>query len=180
MTAVFPFTPDHALALIRVVIGLLLVGHGTQKLFGWWGGHGLQSFAGWLRSLGLPAPGVLALFVALAETLGGLAFALGLLTPLAALAITAVMLGAIGIVHWSHGLWVTDNGFEYPLVLLAIAAAIGLAGPGAYALDTALRLALPHQAIYLLGAVLELIGLAGLLALRQSKMAAQPAGTAGA
>jgi putative oxidoreductase len=176
MTAVFPFTPEHALALLRVVIGLLLVGHGTQKLFGWWGGPGLPGFAGWLRSMGLPASGALALFVALAETLGGLGFALGLLTPLAALAITAVMLGAIGIVHWAHGLWVTAHGFEYPLVILAIAAAIGLAGPGAYALDAALRLALPHQTIYLLGAALELIGLAGLLALRRPRVAAQPAG----
>ncbi|HLI28953.1 MAG TPA: DoxX family protein [Chloroflexota bacterium] len=178
MAAVFPFTLDHALALIRLVVGLLLAGHGAQKLFGWWGGPGLRGMAGWLGSMGLPAPWALALFVALCEFLGGLAFALGLLTPLAALAITAVMLGAIGIVHWAHGLWVTNHGFEYPLVILATAVAIGLAGPGVYALDAALKLPLPQQPVYLLGVALEVLGLLGLLALRRPQAASRPAGAA--
>jgi putative oxidoreductase len=178
MMGLFPFTLDHALALIRIVVGLLFMGHGAQKLFGWFGGHGVSGTAGWLRSLGLPAATGLTLFVGLCEFLGGLGLALGLLTPFAALAITAVMLGAIATVHWSQGLWVTNNGFEYPLVLLAIAVAVGLAGPGSYALDPYLGLQWPYQPIYLVGLLLELIGLAALLALRERQPAAQQAGAA--
>ncbi len=176
MTPLFPFTLDHALALIRIVVGLLFMGHGAQKLFGWFGGHGVSGTAGWFRSLGLPAATGLTLFVGLCEFLGGLGLALGLLTPFAALAITAVMLGAIATVHWPQGLWVTNNGFEYPLVLLAIAVAVGLAGPGLYALDPYLGLQWPHQPIYLVGLLLEVIGLAGLLALRERQPAVQQAG----
>jgi putative oxidoreductase len=156
-----PITFDHSIALIRVVVGPLLVGHGAQKLFGWFGGHGLSGTAGWFASLGMPMPKVLAVFVGLGELLGGLFFGLGLLTPLAALAISAVGLAAIAH-HWPNGLWVTQNGFEYPLVLLVVAAAVGLAGPGAYALDLmyGISLSASATAIYLVGLALELIGLA--------------------
>lgn len=156
-----PITLDHAIALLRVVVGLLFMGHGAQKLFGWFGGHGLSATANWFDSLAMPMPRGLTVFVGLCELFGGLLFALGLLTPLAALAISAVMLGAIAH-RWPNGLWVIHNGFEYDLVLLAIAAAVGLAGPGAYALDPIYSVSLPASAtgIYLVGLVLELIGLA--------------------
>jgi putative oxidoreductase len=158
-----PITLDHAIALIRVVVGLLLMGHGAQKLFGWFGGHGPSGTASWFDSLAMPAPKALATFVGLCELLGGLLFAVGLLTPLAALAISAVALGAIAH-HWPNGVWVSRNGFEYPLVLLAIAAAVGLAGPGSYALDAIYGISLPSSTTvtYIVGLLLELVGLAAI------------------
>jgi putative oxidoreductase len=166
-----PITLDHAVALLRVVVGLLMMGHGAQKLFGWFGGHGLSGTADWFDSLALPMPKGLSMFVGFCEFVGGLLFALGLLTPLAALAISAVALGAVAY-HWPNGLWVSQNGFEYPLVLLAVAAAIGLAGPGAYALDLiyGINLQASPTAIYVVGLVVELIGLALIRATRGRRM----------
>jgi putative oxidoreductase len=166
-----PITLDHAIALLRVVVGLLFMGHGAQKLFGWFGGHGLSGTADWFDSLAMPMPFALTVFVGLCEFVGGLCFALGLLTPLAALAISAVMLGAIAQ-NWPNGLWVGQRGFEYDLVLLAVVAAVGLAGPGVYALDLIYGISLPASAtaIYAVGLVLELIGLALIQAIRGRRM----------
>jgi putative oxidoreductase len=166
-----PITLDHAIALLRIVVGLLMMGHGAQKLFGWFGGHGLSGTAGWFDSLAMPMPKGLSMFVGVCELVGGLLFALGLVTPLAALAISAVALGAMAY-HWPNGLWVSQNGFEYPLVLLAVAAAVGLAGPGAYALDVIYGISLPASATvtYAVGLVLELIGLALIQAMRGRRM----------
>ena len=97
-----PITLDHAIALVRVVVGLLFMGHGAQKLFGWFGGHGLSATADWFDSLAMPMPLALTVFIGLCEFVGGLCFALGLLTPVAALAISAVMLGAIAQ-NWPNG-----------------------------------------------------------------------------
>jgi putative oxidoreductase len=162
-----PISLDHAITLIRVVVGVLLMGHGAQKLFGWFGGHGPSGTAGWFDSLAMPAPKALAVFVGLCELVGGLFFALGLLTPLAALAISVVALGAIAH-HWPKGVWVSQGGFEYPLVLLVIAAAVGMAGAGAYALDAMYGISLPASAttIYVVGLALELVGLAVIQAMR--------------
>ena len=171
-----PFTLDHAIALMRIVAGLLLVGHGAQKLFGAFGGPGIRGFAGWLGALGVPTPTAFAWFVGLCEFVGGLLFAVGLLSPIAALAISAVMLGAIVLAHWSKGMWVTNGGLEYPLVLLAIAAAVGLAGPGRYALEAVYGIVLPasSSAIYLVGLVIELVALAAIQVARTRRAAAQP------
>lgn len=128
-----------ALLLLRVVIGLLFVGHGTQKLLGWFGGHGLEGTGGFMASLGY-RPGRLHAFAAgMAEAGGGALLALGLFTPLAVAALIGVMVNAIGSAHWDNGLWVTNGGFEYPLVLCAAFAAVGLVGPGSYSVDRALE-----------------------------------------
>ena len=82
------------------------------------------------RKLGFPAAAALAVLAALAET-GGLLFAIGLLTPLAALGIAIVMLNAIGSVHWKNGFWNSAGGFEFPLVMLAAAIAVAATGPAA-------------------------------------------------
>jgi putative oxidoreductase len=133
------FMLASGLLLIRLVVGLLLVGHGAQKLFGWFGGYGPKGTGGWMESIGIK-PGVfMAVSAGLMELLGGALFALGLLTPLAALLITVTMLGAIFKVHGPNGIWATANGYEYPLVLIAVAIGIALTGAGSYSIDALLR-----------------------------------------
>ncbi|MEO2075991.1 MAG: DoxX family protein [Bacillus sp. (in: firmicutes)] len=123
------------LLLIRLVIGVLFIGHGAQKLFGWFGGYGLKGTGGWFESIGMKPGVTMALFAGLAELVGGLLFALGLLTPLAGIMIAATMLMAIVKVHAPNGLWSTANGYEYNLTLIAVAIGVALIGPGTYALD---------------------------------------------
>ncbi|TKH45056.1 oxidoreductase [Paenibacillus terrae] len=127
------------LLLVRLVVGLLLVGHGAQKLFGWFGGYGPKGTGGWMESVGIK-PGVfMAVSAGLMELLGGVLFALGVLTPLAALFITLTMLGAIFKVHGQNGIWATANGYEYPLVLIAVVVGIALTGAGSYSIDAILK-----------------------------------------
>jgi len=125
------------LLLVRLVIGLLFVGHGAQKLFGWFGGYGPKGTGGWMDSIGIK-PGVfMAVLVGAAELVGGALFALGLFTPFAAALIAVTMIGAIATVHGKNGLWVTSNGYEYNAVLIAAVVAVALTGAGAYSLDAA-------------------------------------------
>ena len=126
---------DLGLLIIRLVIGVLFIGHGAQKLFGWFGGHGLKGTGGWFESIGMKPGVMMALSAGLAELIGGILFALGALTPLAALMIAGTMLMAIVKVHGPNGLWATSNGYEYNLTLIAVAIGIALIGPGRYALD---------------------------------------------
>lgn len=127
------------LLIIRLVVGLTFVGHGAQKLFGWFGGYGLKGTGGWLESIGLKPGTTMALLAGLAEFVGGLLFALGLFTPFAAFLIAATMIVAIAKVHAPNGFWVTQNGFEYNLVLIAVVVGIALIGAGDYSLDAILR-----------------------------------------
>nr|WP_295974761.1 DoxX family protein [uncultured Bacillus sp.] len=129
---------DLGLLIIRLVIGILFIGHGAQKLFGWFGGHGLQGTGGWFESIGMKPGVTMAIFAGSAELIGGILFALGLLTPLAALMIAGTMLMAIVKVHGANGLWVTSNGYEYNLTLIAVAVGVALIGPGQYAIDALL------------------------------------------
>ncbi|MDQ0493723.1 DoxX family protein [Paenibacillus brasilensis] len=127
------------LLLVRLVVGLLLVGHGAQKLFGWFGGYGPKGTGGWMESIGIK-PGVfMAVSAGVMELLGGTLFTLGLLTPLAALLITVTMLGAIFKVHGQNGIWATADGYEYPLVLIAVVIGIALTGAGSYSIDAILK-----------------------------------------
>ncbi|GKU82008.1 DoxX family protein [Niallia sp. NCCP-28] len=126
---------DFGLLIIRLVIGLLFIGHGAQKLFGWFGGYGLKGTGGWFDSIGMKPGVTMALFAGLAELIGGILFALGLLTPLAGIMIAGAMIVSIVKVHGANGLWATSNGYEYNLTLLAVAIGIALTGPGKYALD---------------------------------------------
>ncbi|MGF6952906.1 putative oxidoreductase [Neobacillus sp. B4I6] len=126
------------LLIIRLVIGLLFVGHGAQKLFGWFGGYGLKGTGGWFESIGMKPGVTMALLAGLAELIGGILFALGLLTPLAGIMIAGTMAMAIVKVHAPNGLWATANGYEYNLTLLVVAIGIALVGPGQYALDSLL------------------------------------------
>lgn len=129
---------DVALLILRVIVGGLFAAHGAQKLFGWFGGHGLSGTAGFFESVGIKPGKPAAAAAGIAELIGGLLFAAGLLTPAAAVLIIAVMTAAIARVHWRHGLWVTEGGAEYNLVLIAVAFAVTATGPGELSFDQAL------------------------------------------
>jgi putative oxidoreductase len=125
------------LLLLRIVAGLTIAAHGSQKLFGWFGGSGLNGTAESFESLGFRPPAVMAFLAALGE-ISGVLFAAGFLTPLAALAMATVMLNAIESVHWRNGFFAATGGYEFNLQLLAIAVAIAMTGPGRFPLDRAL------------------------------------------
>jgi putative oxidoreductase len=124
--------------LARVTIGVLFVGHGTQKLFGWFGGGGPEGTAQGFESMGLRPGKRNAILAGIAETTGGLLFALGAATPAAAAALTSVMATAIKTVHWEKGVWVSAGGYEYNLVLLAAVFGLTENGPGQWSIDGAL------------------------------------------
>jgi putative oxidoreductase len=128
---------DTGLFLLRIVVGVLLAGHGAQKLFGWFGGHGLEGTGGFFHGLGYK-PGKRWAFVAgMSEFGGGLLLALGLFTPLAAAAIIGTMFNAVMSVHVKNGPWASNGGWEYNLVIATSAAAVAFIGPGAASLDNA-------------------------------------------
>ncbi|MNZ74992.1 putative oxidoreductase MhqP [compost metagenome] len=125
----------YGLAVLRVVIGLTFMAHGAQKLFGWFGGYGLAGVGQWMESIGL-APGYLmALLAGSGEFFGGLALLLGLLVRPAALVLAVVSLVAMFSVHWVNGFFITNNGYEYALALLAVSVALLLDGAGKLSLD---------------------------------------------
>jgi putative oxidoreductase len=126
------------LLLLRLVAGLTLAAHGTQKLFGWFGGGGPGVTGQAFESLGFYPGRRHAVMAGLAETSGGLLLALGFLTPVAAAAIVAVMLVAVVSVHLKNGFFVGGGGFEYNLILATVAVTLALAGPGAWSVDALL------------------------------------------
>ena len=127
---------ELGLLVLRVVVGLLFVGHGAQKLFGLFGGHGLQGTAGFFeQGLGLRPGKLHATGAGAAEFFGGALLALGLFTPFAAAALIGTMAVAIATVHWSKGVWTTEGGYEYNAVLMAVAFAVTAVGPGNWSLD---------------------------------------------
>ena len=126
------------LLIVRLVVGLLFVAHGAQKLFGWFGGYGIKGTGGWFESIGVKPGATMAVLAGLTELGGGLLFALGLVTPLAAVLIIIPMLVAIAKVHGANGLWATANGYELNLLYIVIALGVALIGAGSYSLDAIL------------------------------------------
>ena len=124
--------------ILRAAVGGLFIGHGTQKLFGWFGGHGLEATGQAFEGLGLRPGRHHAVAAGIGEAAGGTALALGAATPLAAASLTATMLTAIDRVHFKNGPWVTNGGYEYNLVLIAAALAVAETGPGPLSVDHAL------------------------------------------
>jgi putative oxidoreductase len=121
--------------LLRMVVGGFFVGHGTQKLFGWFGGNGLDATAEGFEQLGLKPGKVHASAAGVAEAGGGALLLVGLQTPLAAAALTGTMLTAIRTVHAKNGPWATQGGYEYNVVLIAAAIALAELGPGPISLE---------------------------------------------
>ena len=121
--------------LLRLTVGGFFFGHGTQKLFGWFGGHGLEPTGQFFESLGMRPGRRNALAAGVAESAGGAGILAGFATPLAAGALTSVMLTAINRVHHKNGPWVTNGGYEYNVVLIAAVLALADVGPGALSLD---------------------------------------------
>ena len=130
---------DIGLLILRLGIGLALMAHGAQKLWGVFGGGGPTGTAQFLESIKFHPGRPYAWLVGIAEVVGGGLLALGLLTPVGAAAIIGVMLTAIVVVHASNGFFDTRGGIEFPLVISLAAAALAFTGPGALSLDAALE-----------------------------------------
>ena len=126
-----------ALAL-RVPVGIIFAAHGAQKLFGWFGGYGLEGTAGWMDSIGLSPGMVMAFLAGAAEFFGGIALVLGLLTRPAAFALSIAMLVAIFAVHFQNGLFMSNNGYEFGLALLAASVSLLFSGAGKASVDSML------------------------------------------
>ena len=125
----------YGLTLLRVIAGVTFAAHGSQKLFGWFGGYGLAGVGQWMESIGL-APGYLmALLAGSAEFFGGLALIVGLLVRPAAAVLAVTMLVAIVTVHLANGFFMSNNGYEFALALLAISLAVMIEGAGKLSLD---------------------------------------------
>jgi putative oxidoreductase len=126
---------EAGLLLIRVVLGAIMVAHGAQKLFGWFGGYGLSGTGSGLESMGLRPGRVYAAVNGVAEFGGGTLLVLGLLTPLGAATVAGVMLVAIATVHWTNGFFNTRGGYEFNLLIIATAIALATTGPGEISID---------------------------------------------
>ena len=131
------YNPDIGLLILRLALGVIMMAHGAQKLFGAFGGGGISGTAGFFGSIGIPMPQVMAIVVAIFEFFGGLLVLIGFLTPLGGLMIAAVMVGAIMTVHLSKGFFAGNGGIEFPLMLFASGLALAFSGPGRYSVEGA-------------------------------------------
>ncbi|MEV8533635.1 DoxX family protein [Streptomyces sp. NPDC051211] len=154
---------DVGLPILRVVLGLIMTVHGTQKLFGWFDGGGLKGTGGFFGKAGYPAGETMAAIAGLTETLGGLGLILGLLTPLAGAAIVGVMLNAISV-KWT-GSVVGQEGIEFESLITAAAATLALTGPGRYAVDRHLPVLRDHRLVHGVAALVLAVVLAALVLL---------------
>jgi putative oxidoreductase len=120
---------------LRLVAGLIFTAHGAQKLFAWFGGYGLDATGQWMESIGL-APGyALAVMAGSVEFIGGIFLVVGLLIRPTSAVLAITMLVAIFSVHINNGLFMSNNGYEFSLALLAISVSLLLSGAGKLSLD---------------------------------------------
>jgi putative oxidoreductase len=136
-------TVDLALFVMRIVLGVIFMIHGGQKLFGWMSGPKIAGTVGMMNNLKVAHPVPLAWMAALSEFVGGLLVLLGLFTPLGAVLTISVMVTAIATVHAKNGILNTKGGYEFNLSLITLAVAILLMGAGAFSLDSLLGIARP-------------------------------------
>lgn len=123
---------------LRIPVGIIFIAHGAQKLFGAFGGYGLEGTGKFMASLGMPAGYLMALLAGSAEFYGGIALLIGLLVRPASAVLAFTMLVAMFSVHVSHGLFMSNNGYEYALSLLAVSVSLLFSGAGSLSLDNVL------------------------------------------
>jgi putative oxidoreductase len=133
-----PATLGTGLLFGRLILGALMVGHGAQKLFGWFGGYGIAGTAGFFEQLGFRPGRLFVITASLSEVVSGILVALGLFGPVGPALLLSVMIVAAISVHWKNGLFATANGIEVPLLYATAAVALAFTGPGPFSLDSAL------------------------------------------
>ncbi|NDV91213.1 DoxX family membrane protein [Alteromonas sp. 345S023] len=134
--AVFSTNESAASLILRLPIGVILAAHGAQKLFAWFGGYGLEGTGQWMESIGLVPGFLMALLAGSAEFFGGIALIVGFLTRPAAALSAFTMVVAIFTVHASNGLFMSNNGYEFALSLLAATIALTIQGAGKFSIDS--------------------------------------------
>src|SRR5512141_914252 len=132
---------DSGILALRLVLGLLMAAHGSQKLLGWFGGHGLAATGGFFESLGFHPGRFFATVASISEVGSGLLIALGLFGPVGPALMVSVMVVGAGSVHGANGLFAASNGIEMPLLYGVGGAALALTGPGSFSLAPLLGLA---------------------------------------
>jgi putative oxidoreductase len=158
---------DVGILILRVLVGLTLAAHGSQKLFGAFGGRGIGGTTEHVRSLGFRPARMYAYALGGGELLGGSLFAAGLFTPVASLTTIAIMTTAAVTVHWKKGFFAVNGGFELPFVIATTAAAVAFTGPGAYSLDGVLGSSLDGAAAAVGAVALGVVVGLGVVAMRK-------------
>ena len=168
-------TLSLGLLLVRVVVGVIMAGHGAQKLFGWFGGYGVRKTGEFFVQLGFQPGTAFAAAASISEIVSGLLVTFGFLGPVGPALMIAVMIVAAITVHWRHGLFAQSNGIELPLLYTAAAFGLALTGYGQYSLDNALGIAghLPTSDTWIALALGIVGGFANLALRRRPAVAAQ-------
>jgi len=157
------------LFVMRLVVGGLFVGHGTQKLFGWFGGHGPEGTGRFFSQIGYAPGKPMAYLAGMSEAGAGALLMLGFLTPLACAGIVGVMVGTLAV-HLPKGLWNTNGGYELPLVYSAAAIALAYTGPGRISIDAALGWSTSGAAIGTAAALFGVVAGGVMLAIRSGRV----------
>jgi len=163
--------------IARIILGLGMAAHGSQKLFGWFGGYGIKGTGGFFESVGFRPGTFFAASAGLGELVSGVLTLLGVGGPIGAAIIIMLMLVAIFAVHWGHGFFVNKNGSELPLLYISGALLLMFAGPGAYSIDSLLGLSaiLPANLTWIALGVAVLLALGNILVRRPAPQQQQPA-----
>jgi putative oxidoreductase len=130
---------DYGPLALRISLGLVMMGHGAQKLFGSFGGGGLSGTAGFFDQIGIVPGAFWAFVVAVVETFGGLLVFVGLLTRVSSVLIAITMFVAMVWVHLPNGFFLSDRGIEFTLVLFSMAAALAVMGGGSLSADAMMK-----------------------------------------
>jgi putative oxidoreductase len=120
---------DVGLLLIRAVLAAVFIFHGSQKLFGWFGGRGIEGTAEWMATIGIPFPVLNTIAAGCVEVFGGIAVLLGVGARIAAIPMAFTMLVAIATVH-NSAFDSRAGGMEFALTLAVVLVALSLIGPG--------------------------------------------------
>jgi putative oxidoreductase len=165
---------DLGLLTLRLTVGGLLAGHGSQKLFGWFSGPGMKGTAGWLESIGLKPGTAWASGASASEFGGGVLTSLGFLHPLGPLGTIGAMVMATAKAHWGKPIWAAQGGAELPVTNIGAALALTLTGPGRFSLDNLFDIRLP-RGLVIAAATVEVVMLAIGIMSRPAPPQASPA-----